>query len=165
MRQSMSDRLASKGRAAGQRASGSMPAWLSGLAAIPGAGVLVDAVRSWWAQHPLRVAALVAIDASKTLLLPLARRNPVGLVVGALVVGGVIAWVRPWRGILKPALFAGLLPQLIAKAMAHVPVESWLSVLSAFAAQQTDRRADPAPSPSAEAPETPEPAPSPSPLH
>lgn len=85
----------------------------------------------------MRLATLVATDAAKTLVRPLAQRNPLGLVLGALVVGGVLAWVKPWRGIIKPALFAGLLPQIISRAMAQVPVESWMSVLMTLAQQST----------------------------
>jgi hypothetical protein len=55
------------------------------------------------------------------------------LVLGALVLGGMLAWSRPWRWILKPALFAGLMAQLSAKLMAQVPLQSWMSLLTAFA--------------------------------
>jgi len=112
-----------------------MPNWLKGIAAVPGLGIIIDGVRSWWNQHPMRVASMVALDASKTLLSPMIQRNPVGLVLGAVVIGGVLAWAKPWRGFLKPALFAGLLPQLISKALSNVPAESWMAVLTSLAQQ------------------------------
>ena len=55
------------------------------------------------------------------------------MVLGAVVLGGVLAWSRPWRWILKPALFAGLLAQLSAKLVAQVPLQSWMSLVTAFA--------------------------------
>ena len=109
---------------------GELPAWLDKLKSIPGVSLVVDAVQSWWSRHPLRVATLVATDASKTLIRPFAQRHPIGLVVGALVVGGLLAWARPWRGYLKPALFVGLLPQLASKVMAQIPIESLMAVLT-----------------------------------
>jgi hypothetical protein len=132
------------GGASGKRGPGELPDWLERVAtAVPGAGVIIDAIQAWWNQHPMRVAGMVALDASKTLLRPLIQRNPVGLVLGAVVVGGLIAWAKPWRGVLKPALFAGLLPQLISKALANVPTESWMAVLTALA-QQPERTKPPA---------------------
>jgi hypothetical protein len=140
LRSAMRERSPSGGGASGKAGSGEMPAWIERVAsAVPGAGVIIDAVRAWWNQHPMRVASMVALDASKTLLRPMIQRNPVGLVLGAVVVGGLIAWAKPWRGFLKPALFAGLLPQLISKAVANVPTESWMAVLTALA-QQPERQ-------------------------
>jgi hypothetical protein len=92
----------------------------------------MDAVRCWWAQHPFRMTVLVVADAAKAAILPIAQRHPLGLVVGAFLVGGLLARSRPWRWILPPALFAGLLPQIVAKAAAHVPVQSWISILMAL---------------------------------
>ncbi len=100
-------------------------------------GMVADALHDWWAQHPWHVAATVAADAAKAAVQPVAQRHPIALVVGAVVVGGLIVWARPWRGILKPALLAGLLPQLVSKAVAHLPVESWLAVLSSLAQRPT----------------------------
>ncbi len=91
--------------------------------------VLVEAVSSWWMQHPLHVASTLVVDTTRAVVQPLARRNPMGLVVGALLVGGLLAWSRPWRWVLKPALFAGLWSQLLSKGIAHVPLESWLAAL------------------------------------
>ncbi len=100
---------------------------LEGLSAIPGVGLVIDSVRGWWSQHPMRLAVLVASDAAKSMVKPVARSNPLGLVFGALAVGAVLVWARPWRGLLRPALFAGIVPQLISRALSQVPVESWMS--------------------------------------
>jgi hypothetical protein len=101
-------------------------------AADGGTAPVLDALQEWWASHPLHVAGVVAADAAKTLIRPIAQRHPIALVAGALLLGGMLVWAKPWRGILKPALLAGLLPQLLSKAMAVVPIESWLAVLSSL---------------------------------
>ena len=113
----------------------------------PVLGVLKD----WWAAHPLHVAGVMTADAAKTLIGPVAQRHPIALVAGALVLGGLVVWAKPWRGILKPALLAGLLPQLLSKAVAVVPVESWLAVLSSLTREAAPAAA---PEPKPAAPDT-----------
>lgn len=105
----------------GARPHGVLPNfdWLNALKASPGARILADAVGAWWSHHPLHRNGLMFADVAKTFVTPLAERNPVALIAGSVVVGGLFAWSRPWRWLLKPALFAGLLPQLISKVMAH----------------------------------------------
>jgi hypothetical protein len=122
--------------AANQPADGSAMVWWDSLKSLPGASVVIEAVSSWWAQHPLRVASMLAADAAKTVVEPMAQRHPLGLIAGALVLGGLFAWSRPWRWILRPALFAGLLPQLVYKALTHVPVQSWMVVLASMAQEK-----------------------------
>ena len=136
LRQAMRDSSAQQGRASVQHAGGPSMAWLESLKAVPGATLLIEAVRSWWARHPLRIPAMVAADAAKAAVQPMAQRHPLGVVLGALLLGGLFAWSRPWRWILTPALFAGLLPQLFSKAMAQVPVQSWLAVLTSLTQEQ-----------------------------
>lgn len=129
-------------------------------------GMVADALRDWWSQHPWRVAGTVAADAVKAGLQPVAQRHPIALVLGAVVVGGLIVWARPWRGILRPALLAGLLPQLMSKAMEHLPVESWLAVLSSLAKQPAAKPPSaPASSPQPAAPAADAGKPPQSPLH
>jgi hypothetical protein len=103
----------------GAEPGGGLPAWLSNLAALPGAGIVIDAWRAWWAKHPLRVAGEVGVEAVRSVLQPIARSHPLALVLGALLLGGVLAATRPWRWILKPAWFAGLWPQLFLQNLSH----------------------------------------------
>ena len=117
----------------GSRASA--PGWLSNLKSVPMVTVLVEAITSWWMQHPLRVASLLAVDTTRAMVQPLARRNPLGLALGALALGALVAWTRPWRWVLKPAMFAGLWSQLLSKGIAHLPLESWLAALGSVAWQ------------------------------
>jgi hypothetical protein len=109
------------------------PAWMDELKAIPGVGIVVQALSAWWAKYPLNTASVMAFDAANAVAKPLATRHPVLLVAGALLLGGMLAWSRPWRWILKPALFAGLMAQLSAKIVAQVPLQSWMSLLTAMA--------------------------------
>ena len=144
LRQAMRDGAAPPGRAS-QRATGSATAWFDSLNSIPGAGIVIEAVRTWWARHPLRIASLVASDAANAVVRPLARSNPIGLMLGALLLGGLFAWSRPWRWILTPALFAGLLPQIVSKAMASVPAQSWMAVLASLTQEQQKPAQEPSP--------------------
>jgi hypothetical protein len=110
-------------------------ALMKALLAIPGVHIVVDALRHWWAGHPMRMAGLVATHAARTVVRPMAKRNPYALMVAAAVAGGLIFWIKPWRGLIKPALLAGLMPQILSRAVAHVPMESWISALLAMATQ------------------------------
>lgn len=111
---------------------------VTALMAIPGVGVVVDSVRGWWAQHPLHFAGTLAGNTVRGMMRPMARRSPYRLVFAAVAVGGLLYWVKPWRGLLKPALLAGLLPHLVSRAVANVPMESWMSTLMTMGASKQD---------------------------
>lgn len=132
LRLALHDTAATPGHTPGQRAGGSAAPWQENLKAIPGVGIALDALLAWWAGHPLRLVTLLAVDATKTAVRPIAQRHPVGLVLGSFLVGGLLAWSRPWRLILTPALLAGLLPQLLSKAATRLPARSWIEVLAAL---------------------------------
>lgn len=95
--------------------------WLASLKSLPIAGIVIDALSGWWAQHPLRIAVVVGSSAAEVLARPIAERNPLGLVLGSAVLGAAVVWSRPWRWLLKPALFAGLTQRLLSSALARVP--------------------------------------------
>lgn len=111
-------------RTAATGGRGPSPAWLlpllTRLKAVPLAAVAVEALAGWWATHPLRAGAELGLGAARTIALPIARRNPVGLVLGSIVFGAAVVWSRPWRWLIRPALLAGLLPQIVAKVAAAV---------------------------------------------
>ncbi|MBA3057853.1 MAG: hypothetical protein KJ614_13400 [Gammaproteobacteria bacterium] len=130
LRLALRDIAGPAGHTADARTSGAKLAWLDGLKSMPVAGIVLEAVRSWWAQHPWRVATLLAGETVKTVVQPLAQRHPIGLVVGAVLVGGVLAWARPWRLVFTSSLLAGLLPQLLSKAVTQIPIKSWMTVLT-----------------------------------
>jgi hypothetical protein len=136
---------------------GSPSVLMTALLAIPGLGLVVDSVRRWWSQHPLHLATLVAGSTARSAMAPVARRSPFALILAAAAIGGLLYWVKPWRGLLKPALLAGLVPHLVARAMDHVPVESWMGAVTTFFSQHArgegapDSASDTAPAPEAQA--------------
>jgi hypothetical protein len=89
------------------------------LRSLPGAKLVIEAIGLWWNRHPLRATSLLAAEAAKAVISPLAQRHPLLLVAGALVVGGLLARSRPWRWGFSSALFAGLLPQLLSTSLSH----------------------------------------------
>jgi hypothetical protein len=56
----------STSHACGADTGSSRPAWPT-VSRICRGAMLLDAVRTWWAQHPLRTASLVAAEASRKL--------------------------------------------------------------------------------------------------
>lgn len=102
------------------------------LMRLPGAALIVDSVDSWWKNHPLRIAATAAEQASRGLLLPVARKSPFTLLAGAAVAGAVFFLTKPWRWLLRPALFLGLVPQLATHALKRIPRSTWVQLASSF---------------------------------
>lgn len=96
---------------------------------FPGAALIAETLEMWWLRHPMRSAVLIAGEASRALIRPVAQRHPFQLVLVALAAGAVLAWSRPWRWIVRPAFFAGLLPQLVSRVVAHLPIETWISMI------------------------------------
>jgi hypothetical protein len=88
------------------------------------------------AQQPLSTAIKVAQEAAKTVLQPLAQRHPLVLVAGATLLGGLLAWSRPWQWLGKPTLLVGLLPLMASKLIAQLPPESWMTVLASLVQSQ-----------------------------
>jgi hypothetical protein len=94
--------------------------WWGELRAQPAAIVIIDAVQAWWALHPLNATVRIVSSTALDVVRPLARRHPLLAVLGAFALGGLLVWSRPWRWALKPALFAGLLPQVLSSWMLQV---------------------------------------------
>lgn len=147
LRQALSGTSASQGTATNPGPAESVPAWLDILKLNPAAGIVIAAVSAWWAQHPLHVLGAAAAATAKAAVQPLARRHPLGLVTSAVLLGGLLAWSRPWRWALKPALFAGLFPQLISQAMAQVPIQTWLAAFTVPTSEQPSPPGPPAAEP------------------
>ena len=144
-------------RSSGSGSAAAAP-WLARVLTIPGIGLVVEALHSWWQHHPLQLAGSVAADTVKGILTPVVRRNPLGLMFGAALLGGLLAWTRPWRWLARPAFITGLLPQLVHEALAQVPLQSVLLALAALGRHEPT--AGPAAEPVAEPPDTKGPVPS-----
>jgi hypothetical protein len=106
--------------------------WLEALQSEPGIRVVMEALRLWWEQYPLRTVATQVAQSASAALTPMAQRNPLGLMLVALVAGGLLTLARPWRWISLPAIFAGVLPQILVKLVTQVPPSTWLERLDAL---------------------------------
>jgi len=131
-------------RAAGNGASGeARGAWLDAMKTIPGVGAVVEAACQWWDRHPLRTVGTALMVVAKATLQPVAQRHPLGLLLGAAVLGAVLVWSRPWRALIRPALWAGLVPSILASAAARAPMQTWLDALAAVSRPAAGPRAAP----------------------
>jgi hypothetical protein len=92
--------------------------WMAGVREMPGADVIVQALKTWWKQHPLRATSSLVWDTAKAAIQPVAQRHPAALMAAAVAVGAVVAITRPWRWLFKPALLAAVMPHLINSILA-----------------------------------------------
>jgi hypothetical protein len=113
---------------------------LERVKALPGAALVIDAFEHWWAEHPLHAAGSLAEEASRRYVGPLARKNPVAVVVGGVVFGALLVASKPWRWLLRPALLIGLVPQIAAQALKRMPLDGWLQMLSSFSGKQAAQK-------------------------
>jgi hypothetical protein len=130
--------------AAGVSGSDSGWAWLGSLRNNRVVALVLDAISSWWVNHPMHPVADLAEGIARDAVAPLARRHPRAMVAGAFVIGALLVWAKPWRRLIKPALFTGILAQVASHVIAQVPIDSILSTITAFAAP---REPPPGPSP------------------
>jgi hypothetical protein len=121
---------------------------LERLKALPAAALVIESIEQWWAEHPLRVAGELAEEASRRYMGPIARKNPVAVIIGGVVFGALLVAAKPWRWLLRPALFVGLVPQIASHALKRMPLDAWLQMLSTltgkFAAAKAPQGPDPA---------------------
>jgi hypothetical protein len=138
------------------REAGDKPGWMDRLRTAPVIGVVVDAASAWWANHPVQPAASLAHGVVKDTLAPFARRHPLLVVGGAFLAGVALVRWRPWRWLIKPALFAGLGSQILTRVIASVPLESVFEAVGSFARRRPPEDDEVAPG-NPEAPPVPEP--------
>lgn len=94
--------------------------WFDEVRANPGINLAAGVIEHWWSRHPLRASASLAARATRATVEPIAERHPLGLLAGAFVVGGLVAWSRPWRWSKTP-VWSGLLPQLLLATLKAAP--------------------------------------------
>ena len=112
------------------------PGWLTRLENLPGLRVVIDALKNWWSRHPLRPVVTLAHQTTDAIAAPVAQSHPIAMVSAGVVLGALVIAARPWRWILKRALFAGLIPQIVAS----LPIDSWLGRLRVAEARQSRTR-------------------------
>jgi hypothetical protein len=139
-------------RVAEAAAQGHSAPLLDRLRAMPVIGVILDVLTGWWASHPMQPVATLAHGVVRDTVAPMARKHPFAMVAGAFVVGIVLVRFKPWRSLLKPALFAGLATQIVARVVASIPMESVLDAMTSFAQRRDDVPAHDATAAPAEAP-------------
>jgi len=110
---------------------------LERLKSLPGAALVLESIQHWWAEHPLHAAGAIAEEASRRYVAPIARKNPSAVVIASVIFGALFVASKPWRWLLRPALFVGLVPQIAAHALKRMPLDSWLQMLSAVSGKRT----------------------------
>ncbi|MDQ6685538.1 MAG: hypothetical protein M3Z16_10460 [Pseudomonadota bacterium] len=108
---------------------------------LPGAMIFIDSLQAWWAQHPLRTIGLVAEGAARGFLGPAVQRRPFPFIAAAVVAGALVVASKPWRWLLRPALFVGLVPQLLKQALRRMPIESVVGIATGVLAKRRTRPA------------------------
>ena len=96
--------------------------------ALPGVDLVLGVIESWWARHPLRTVGLVAAEASRSYVTPIAQRRPLALVLGAMAGGALLVLLKPWRWLPRRVLFMGLVPALAVRLARELPIDSWLQM-------------------------------------
>ena len=81
----------------------------------------------------LPLAARIVERAGNEALRDTAARHPIALVGVAVAGGALLAWARPWRGVLSSALFAGLASQLGTRLVSQIPIASVLEAIQSLA--------------------------------
>jgi hypothetical protein len=120
-----------RGRPAGTHSSSS--SWLDLLGEIPVLGSIVVGVRAALRDSPLPAAARLAEGAANEALRPTAERHPLALVGVAMAAGALLWWAKPWRTVLRSALFAGMVSQLGSRLIAQIPFASLFDALQSVA--------------------------------
>ncbi len=103
------------------------------LKETPATRTVVQGVDDWANHSALPGIAVMAADAANAALRPIAQRTPLRLVLVAAAVGGMLAWSRPWRRIVTPALMAAVLPRLVSQILQRGPRPPWMTLLAALA--------------------------------
>jgi hypothetical protein len=86
----------------------------------------------------LPMAARMVERAGNDALRDTAERHPIALVGVAVAGGALIAWARPWRGVLSSALVAGLASQFGARLVSQIPIASVIEAIQGLAQAPTN---------------------------
>jgi hypothetical protein len=128
--------------AAGDASAEGGPTLLDRLRDHPVVGVAVEMVNSWWTRHPLHPVASFAEDAVREHVAPVVRRHPLAVVAGAVAVGALVVWFRPWRWLAGTARAAGSASHWAVQLLGSLPIASLLAALTAVAKKRHDDNED-----------------------
>lgn len=117
------------------------------LRAMPGVGLVIDAVAAWWSNHPLHPMVRVADSLVRETAVPLARKHPFLLIAAAFAGGIALVRFKPWRRLRKSMIFAGLFSQITTHLITQMPWEAVLDAVTSLARKQP-RSSHEAPTPS-----------------
>ena len=78
------------------------------------------------------LAQIKAVPGLDRLIEPMARNQPLALVLGAALAGALLVLTRPWRWLVNPALVAGLLPALATRTIRELPLDTWVQALGRY---------------------------------
>lgn len=126
-----------------EKVAGARVSMMDRLLQIPVVGAVIESVQAWWSIHPLRPMSKVASEATTAAVTPIARYHPLLLMLASAGAGALIFWTRPWRWIFRTALFSGLVPQLLTRAVASLPIDSWMSIFGSVTPRKTTNPTDP----------------------
>ena len=98
---------------------------LDRIKSLPMATALLEGLAAWWRKHPLHRAANAVDTASSELLGPVARRNPGAVLLIAVGSGILLAYARPWRWLLRPAVLFGAIVQIGRYATRGPSAKAW----------------------------------------
>jgi hypothetical protein len=134
--------LATNPMRSGESASGRAPhysVYLIGLlAALAQGGTPTERLLAWWKTLPFAQAFGAVAHSAQALLEPLASRYPGRLILGALLTGAVIAWIRPWRWLTASSV-GETLRTAVDLVSTHDPKGELLSGLLERLFRQSDR--------------------------
>lgn len=113
----------------------------------PMAAAVVDAVTNWWKSHPVHAFGVILGSAARDAAGPLVRRHPLATAAAAVVAGALLMRMRPWRLVIKSALFAGLASQVASRLVSAVPLDTVMASLMKFTGARRQAAPEAAPPP------------------
>ena len=81
---------------------------------------MLETIARAWALPQLTLLA----DLARGVVVPVVQRRPLTVVLVAAAAGALLVKLRPWRGLLRPALLAGAVP-LLTRALMRMPPGLW----------------------------------------
>lgn len=113
---------------------GPLGAPVASVLSHPVVATVRDTIEQWWRNHPWRPVLTVAGEAAKQTMVPMARQHPARVLGVAVIAGAVLSRWRAWKWLLAstvPALLASMLPTMISKAAARLPLSTLLKLVGA----------------------------------